>query len=66
MESGRHHLGNLGGLVGPLVVGFVVAEYQSWAIPFSIAAAIYAIGALAWLVIDPTKPIEPPAIIITA
>jgi len=26
-------LGNLGGLVGPLVVGFVVAEYQSWVIP---------------------------------
>jgi len=59
-------LGNLGGLVGPLVVGFVVAEYHSWVIPFSIAAAIYAIGALAWLVIDPTKPIKPPAIIITA
>ena len=59
-------LGNLGGLVGPLVVGFVVAEYHSWVIPFYIAAAIYAFGALAWLVIDPTKPIELPAIITTA
>lgn len=51
-------LGNLGGLVGPLVVGVVVAQYQSWAIPFYITAALYVVGGLAWLVIDPTQPIE--------
>lgn len=55
-------LGNVGGLLGPLVVGFVVEEWQSWGIPFYIAAAIYALGALAWLAIDPTTPIEEPAL----
>ncbi|MFA5908403.1 MAG: MFS transporter [Vicinamibacterales bacterium] len=55
-------LGNLGGLLGPLVVGVVVEEWQSWVIPFYIAAAIYALGALAWLAIDPTTPIEGPAL----
>ena len=51
-------LGNLGGLVGPLVVGVVVEQYQSWAIPFYITASLYVVGGLAWLVIDPTQPIE--------
>jgi len=54
-------VGNLGGLFGPLVVGFVVAEYQSWDIPFFITAGVYLLGALAWLLIDPTQPIEAPA-----
>ena len=55
-------LGNLGGLLGPLVVGFVVEEYRSWVVPFYIAAGMYVVGALAWLAIDPNTLIEPPAI----
>jgi MFS family permease len=51
-------LGNLGGLLGPLVVGFVVAAYQSWVIPFYITAGVYVFGALAWLAIDPETPVE--------
>jgi nitrate/nitrite transporter NarK len=46
-------LGNLGGMVGPLVVGVVVDRWGSWTIPFYITAAVYAGGALAWLAIDP-------------
>ena len=51
-------LGNLGGLVGPLVVGVVVARSASWTIPFHITAALYVMGAAAWLLIDPAKPVE--------
>ncbi len=51
-------LGNLGGLVGPLVVGVAVARYDSWAIPFYITGALYVIGGLAWLAIDPNQPVE--------
>jgi MFS transporter, ACS family, glucarate transporter len=47
-------LGNLGGLVGPLVVGIAVDRWHSWTFPFYVTAALYASGALAWLVIDPT------------
>ena len=47
--------GNLGGLVGPMVVGFAVDRWQSWSFPFYITAAVYAFGAVAWLAIDPTK-----------
>src|SRR4029079_17641119 len=46
-------LGNLGGLLGPLVVGIAVDRWGSWTIPFYVTAAVYAAGALAWLAIDP-------------
>ena len=51
-------LGNLGGLVGPLVVGVVVEQYASWTIPFYITASLYVVGAAAWLAIDPNQPVE--------
>ena len=49
--------GNLGGLVGPIVVGLAVERWQSWTLPFYVTAAVYVSGALAWLAIDPTQPI---------
>jgi ACS family glucarate transporter-like MFS transporter len=47
--------GNLGGLVGPLVVGVAVDWWHSWTIPLHIAAGVYVMGAVAWLAIDPTR-----------
>ena len=47
--------GNIGGFVGPLVVGYAVERWGSWALPFSITAAVYAVGAALWLAIDPSK-----------
>jgi len=48
-------LGNLGGLIGPLVVGIAVDRWGSWAFPFYVTAAVYASGGVAWLAIDPTS-----------
>ena len=47
--------GNLGGLIGPLVVGVMVERWQSWTYPFYVTAAVYVMGAVAWLAIDPHK-----------
>ena len=47
--------GNLGGLIGPLVVGFMVERLASWTYPFYVTAAVYAVGALAWLVVNPSR-----------
>ncbi|MFN8058014.1 MAG: MFS transporter [Vicinamibacterales bacterium] len=47
--------GNLGGFVGPLVLGYVVDRYGSWSIPFYITAAVYLAGAVLWLFIDPSR-----------
>jgi MFS family permease len=49
--------GNLGGLVGPIVVGIAVDRWHSWTFPFYVTALVYAAGAVAWLAIDPTRPI---------
>jgi MFS transporter, ACS family, glucarate transporter len=61
MTGAMNTLGNLGGLVGPLVLGVAVDRWQSWTIPFYITAAIYTGGALAWLAIDPDRQIRPSA-----
>ena len=51
-------LGNLGGMVGPIVVGFAVERLGSWNVAFYITSAVYASGAIAWLAVDPTKMIN--------
>jgi sugar phosphate permease len=48
-------LGNLGGMVGPLVVGYAVDRWGSWNFAFYITAIVYVSGGVAWLVVDPTK-----------
>jgi MFS transporter, ACS family, glucarate transporter len=50
--------GNLGGLVGPLVVGYMVERWASWTYPFYITAAVYLLGAIAWLVVNPHRRIS--------
>ncbi|HEV3059215.1 MAG TPA: MFS transporter [Vicinamibacterales bacterium] len=55
MTGCMNTLGNLGGLVGPLVVGVAVDRWHSWTFPFYVTAGVYACGAFAWLAIDPTE-----------
>ncbi len=65
LDVGRRHagvvtgamntFGNLGGMFAPLVVGTVVQRFGSWTVAFQVSAAIYAMGALLWLLIDPTR-----------
>jgi sugar phosphate permease len=47
--------GNLGGLVGPVVVGLIVDRLGSWTLPLYVTAGVYFTGALAWLAIDPNR-----------
>lgn len=51
--------GNLGGMLAPLVVGLAVERWGSWNLPFHVAAVVYAVGALLWLVVDPTRQVVP-------
>ena len=55
MTGWMNTFGNLGGLFGPIMVGYAIDRWQSWTIPFYIAAAIYVGGAVAWLAIDPSQ-----------
>jgi MFS family permease len=68
LDIGRDHagvvtgfmnsFGNIGGLIGPIVVGFAVQRWGSWTLPFYVTATMYVAGAMCWLAIDPSKTIE--------
>ena len=47
--------GNIGGALAPVVVGNVVERFHSWAPPFYVMAAVFAFGAVMWLLVDPHK-----------
>jgi sugar phosphate permease len=51
--------GNIGGFLCPIVVGWAVGQLHSWTVPFYIAAAVYAVGAMAWLAVDPERRLSP-------
>jgi MFS family permease len=65
LDVGRRHagvvtgamntFGNLGGMLAPLVVGYVVQRFGSWTVAFQVSAAVYAMGGVLWLAIDPRR-----------
>jgi ACS family glucarate transporter-like MFS transporter len=57
-------LGHLGGSVAPTIIGYLLAAFgNSWDIAFYASAALYALGGLCWLVLDPVTPLDRPATI---
>jgi ACS family glucarate transporter-like MFS transporter len=50
-------VGNIGGFLAPLIVGVAVERLNSWTLPLEITAGVYAVGAIAWLFIDPEQKI---------
>lgn len=52
--------GNLGGALSPLVVGVVLQRAGSWHVAFYAAAAMYVVGALLWLRINPLETLGEP------
>jgi len=51
-------MGNLGGFVSPIVIGYVVKHTGNWHLTFYITAAVYVAGAVFWLLMDPVTPLE--------
>jgi MFS family permease len=72
LDVGRRHagvvtgamntFGNLGGMLAPLITGLVVEESGSWSLAFHVSAAVYAMGALLWLAVDPTRRLDPDSV----
>jgi MFS family permease len=70
VSGSMNMMGNFGGMVGPFVVGLVLAATtvttatgtaKNWELVFAISSAIYFLGAFFWLLIDPITPLEPDA-----
>ena len=46
---------NIGGVIAPLVMGYAVGKLNSWTLPIVITAALYVLGGLIALLINPNK-----------
>ena len=51
-------MGNIGGFCSPLVIGYIVEKTNNWTLTFYLAAAVYGVGAVFWLLMDPVTPLE--------
>ena len=52
--------GNLGGGLAPLVIGHIVYwSHGNWNLALYVSAAIYSLGVICWLLLDPVTPLEP-------
>ena len=59
LSGSMNMMGNFGGMAGPLVVGYILQfTNRNWEITFWISSAIYFLGGLCWLFIDPVTPLE--------
>jgi ACS family glucarate transporter-like MFS transporter len=59
LSGSMNMMGNLGGAVGPLVVAQILKfTGNNWSICFWVAAAVYIVGAISWLFIDPVTPLD--------
>jgi MFS family permease len=59
MSGSMNMMGNLGGVAGPYVVGWVLQHsHRDWHLTFLISAIIYFMGAICWTWIDPVTPLE--------
>jgi MFS transporter, ACS family, glucarate transporter len=62
VSGSMNMMGNLGGMAGPLVVGFVLESTGGhWQLAFLISSVIYSLGAICWMFIDPVTPLRKPA-----
>jgi MFS transporter, ACS family, glucarate transporter len=61
LSGSMNMAGNIAGGVAPVVVGYIL-QYsdRNWMITFWISAAIYVLGGLCWVWIDPVTPLEEP------
>src|SRR6185436_8351233 len=70
LSGSMNMMGNFGGAFGPLAVGYILNStkvtpesqptLQGWTTAFLVSAAIYFVGAIAWMFIDPVTPLEQP------
>lgn len=51
--------GNIGGAISPLAIGYILRwTDQNWNLTFYLSAAIYLMGVLCWMYLDPVTPLE--------
>jgi sugar phosphate permease len=58
LSGSMNMMGNFGGSMAPVVLGYVLQKTGSWILNFYIMAGVYLLAALSWKFIDPVTPIK--------
>ena len=59
VSGAMNMMGNIGGAVSPLAIGYILRwTHSNWDVTFYVAAAIYFCGSFFWLLMDPVTPLE--------
>lgn len=59
LSGAMNMMGNLGGAIAPMVIGYTLAHTNNnWFLNLDIAAAVYFSGIFFWLFLDPVTPLE--------
>jgi len=51
-------IGQVGGILSPIVLAYIVDATNNWNLPLLVLAGIYGVAALAWLAINPDQRVE--------
>jgi ACS family glucarate transporter-like MFS transporter len=51
--------GQVGGFLSPIVLALIVRRFSSWAAPLYLTGLIYGLGAVAWCMVDASRPLWP-------
>lgn len=51
-------MGNLAAVLAPIAVGYILDLTGTWTLTFYISAAVYLVGAVCWLLLDPVTPLD--------
>lgn len=52
--------GQVGGILSPILLALIVERFDDWSLPLLVMAGLYTAASLAWLAIDPRKPLVEP------
>ena len=47
--------GQVGGILSPIVLAYIVQQFASWSMPLHILSALYLMAAISWLLINPDR-----------
>ena len=48
--------GQVGGILSPIVLAYIVERFANWSMPLHILSALYAMAAVSWIFIQPQRP----------
>jgi MFS transporter, ACS family, glucarate transporter len=51
-------MGNLGGFLAPIATGYILDLTGRWDLVFYVSSAVYLLGALSWILVDPVTPLD--------